>query len=437
MSALIFIITYSRSSFADRPLIEIEGATVNAYVLAIPSLVVEPVNNKELNILALNLMNSLKQDLSFINLFRILDSRSFFIDVNTEGFQLSHIQFENWKNVGAQGLIKGKIYSDSKNIHVEFSVYNISERNFHFQKKYSIDAKASSLVPMSHKFAGDLVYYFTKKRSIFDTKIVAIRKLVRNQDLMVMDFDGNNKVVLTNNRAINLLPSWAMKDSGIFFTSFISGKPEIYKLSLGKQNLAKIAGFRGNNMGVDVSLTGKLAFTLSKDGNSEIYVMNEDGTGLARLTDNWSIDTSASWSPDGSQIAFVSSRSGEPHIYTMNNDGTNQTRLTFQGNYNQTPDWSPIGDVIAFTARDERNRFDIFTVHIQTKKIIRLTQNQGNNEEPSFSPDGRHIVFVSDRDGKDDLYHMNSDGSHQIRITSGPGEYMTPSWSPWFDEKPM
>ena len=67
----------------------------------------------------------------------------------------------------------------------------------------------------------------------------------------------------------------------------------------------------------------------------------------------------------------------------MNADGSNQRRLTFQGDYNQTPDWSPKGDLIAFTARDERAVFDIFTVRVSDGVIQRLTQNQGNNEEPT------------------------------------------------------
>jgi TolB protein len=161
--------------------------------------------------------------------------------------------------------------------------------------------------------------------------------------------------------------------------------------------------------------------------------MNSDGTGLKRLTNEWAIDSSPSWSPDSKQIAFVSSRWGDPHIFVMNADGSNVRRVTDRGTYNQTPDWSPRGDLIAFTARDERNVFDIFTVNPNTKEIRRLTQDQGNNEEPSFSPDGNLVAFTSTREGTSQLWVMAADGSNQKRLTKAGG-YSTPAWSPYLGD---
>jgi len=115
----------------------------------------------------------------------------------------------------------------------------------------------------------------------------------------------------------------------------------------------------------------------------------------------------------------------------MNADGSNQDRLTFVGSYNQSPVWSPKGDVIAFVGRDERYIFDIFTISVTDKlDIKRLTQDMGNNESPSWSPDAKHIVFASDRSGESKLYIMNADGSNQRKITMEKGEYATPAWSP-------
>ena len=74
----------------------------------------------------------------------------------------------------------------------------------------------------------------------------------------------------------------------------------------------------------------------------------------------------------------------------------NRDALTFRGNYNTTPEWSPKGDLIVFTARDERRAFDIFTVNVSSSEITRITQDQGNNEEPSWSPDGALLGFPID-----------------------------------------
>jgi TolB protein len=159
--------------------------------------------------------------------------------------------------------------------------------------------------------------------------------------------------------------------------------------------------------------------------------MDPSGSNLRRLTRDWAIDSSASFSPDSQKIAFVSERPGTPQIYTMNVDGTSVKRLTFQGNYNQTPHWSPRGDWIVFNARDERLVYDIFKIKPDTGEIVRLTQDQGNNEHPCFSPDGNHVVFSSTRSGESKIYIMNADGTNQRPISRSKGEYTTPDWSTW------
>src|SRR3989442_10169060 len=74
--------------------------------------------------------------------------------------------------------------------------------------------------------------------------------------------------------------------------------------------------------------SGRIAFVSNRDGNTEIYVKNADGTGLTRLTNNPAVDDYPAWSPDGSRIAFTSTRDGHYNIYVMNADGTGVTRLT-------------------------------------------------------------------------------------------------------------
>jgi TolB protein len=113
----------------------------------------------------------------------------------------------------------------------------------------------------------------------------------------------------------------------------------------------------------------------------------------------------------------------------MDKDGANPKRLTFHGKYNQTPRISPKGDFIAFTGRDEEKKFDVFLFEIKTGTITRVTQDQGNNEDPWFSPNGRLVVFTSTRDGKRDLYVSTLDGNLQKRVTFDGG-YWTPSWGP-------
>ncbi|OGF97323.1 MAG: hypothetical protein A2Z06_03470 [Candidatus Glassbacteria bacterium RBG_16_58_8] len=153
---------------------------------------------------------------------------------------------------------------------------------------------------------------------------------------------------------------------------------------------------------------------------------------LRRLTYSPSIDTSPSWSPNGQQIVFTSDRTGNPNLYLMDADGSNVRRLTastpYDQPYNDTPVWSPIGDKIAFVSRERAEVFNIYTLNILSGRVQQLTA-VGHNTHPSWSPDGLHVVFSSNRDGRNEIYVMNWDGTGLRRLTYDGGN-SSPAWSP-------
>ena len=116
--------------------------------------------------------------------------------------------------------------------------------------------------------------------------------------------------------------------------------------------------------------------------------MNRDGAQIHRLSDLASQNLFPAWSPDGSQIAFVSDRNGGPQIFVASASGGGARQVSFNGSYNTTPTWMPRAGkhVIAYTTRDG-NTYDIVTLDLDTKAMIRVTQSEGSNEEPSFSRD--------------------------------------------------
>jgi Tol biopolymer transport system component len=181
---------------------------------------------------------------------------------------------------------------------------------------------------------------------------------------------------------------------------------------------------------------GKIAFTSSRDGNDEIYVMNADGSSQTRITNNPAIDVSPKWSPDGTKIAFQSTRDGNTDIYVMNADGSGQTRLTFLGS-EASQSWSPDGSKILFTSYRTGNH-EIYVMDIDGSNEIRLTTD-GYNGSPNWSPNGSRIVFSSSRDRvpsgegqccRPEIYVMDADGSNQIRITDNTSDERGVSWSP-------
>ena len=209
-------------------------------------------------------------------------------------------------------------------------------------------------------------------------------------------------------------------------------------------------------MGV-VAAQAQIVFQSNRDGHVhprlgwpsyEIYVMEVDGNNQRRLTDNDFYDTHPSWSPDGKRIAFVSDRDehfidnnprGLPNyeIYVMDADGGNQQNLTNNPNSDSLPSWSPDGKRIAFVSDRDGNR-EIYVMDSDGNNQRRLTDNDFHDAHPSWSPDGKRIAFVSWRDGhfigegglSSEIYVMDADGKNTRRLTNNRKTDWSPSWSP-------
>ena len=337
-------------------------------------------------------------------------------------------------NVGASGLVRSQLKQNGATLTLGLRFYDVIAQRELLFRSYTSDS--GDLRGFVHEFVDELVETLTGERGILSSKIAYVKRTKRGKAVFISGIDGQGGERLTSPDTLSLLPTWGHRGEHLMFTSYLKSNPDLYRINLKSRQMEWLSKKRGVNSNAAVSPDGqKIAVTLSVDGNTEIYVMNWDGTGLKRLTNSWGQDISATWSPDGQRIAFVSSRSGQPHIYTMNADGSNQKRLTFQGTYNQEPDWSPRMDgEIVFTARDEKLKYDIFRVNPDSGVITRLTQDQGDrNDSPSFSPDGQHILFASNRPPNKrnkKLYIMDMDGRNQRRISPTGGEYEDPAWGP-------
>jgi WD40-like Beta Propeller Repeat/Bacterial Ig-like domain (group 2) len=173
----------------------------------------------------------------------------------------------------------------------------------------------------------------------------------------------------------------------------------------------------------------RIAFHSARDGNEELYVMNGDGSGLTRLTNNAAFDMEPAWSPDGTKIAFTSNRDGQNEIYVMNPDGSGVSRVSGEQADERRPAWSPDGTRIAFmSSRDGHD--EVYVMNADGSGITRLTNAAAGNFDPAWSPDGTRIVFGSMRDGNSQLYVMNADGSGVTRLSNNSDSDFRPAWSP-------
>lgn len=389
------------------------------YKLAVPAATGEPQSGQ----LAQEVLSN---DLGLSGFFKVLDPRSFLADLQREELRIAP---ESWRSVGAEGVVKARVIVTGSDMVADFRLYEVVKGDQPvLSKQYKGPvADARRLV---HRFAADVVKYFTGEDAFFATQIAFSQARGREQEIAVMDWDGAALRRVTSNGSQNLLPSWHPGGAGLLYTGFVRGTPDLYSISIGGGRGKRVSTRPGLNTGGVYSPDGsKIAVTLSIDGNAEIYLLTPEGEILKRLTQNNFIDSSPSWSPDGAQLAFVSDRYGTPQIWTMAASGAGQSKLTRRGNYNQEPAWAPRPvngqSLIAFSARDEKGAFDIFTVNAQTGDLVRLTENRGSNVHPSWAPNARAIAYASSRGG---IYVATTDGKTERPVFRGHAE--GPAWGP-------
>ena len=216
----------------------------------------------------------------------------------------------------------------------------------------------------------------------------------------------------------------------IAFESTRNGNSDIYVINADGSDLRQLTSHPEWDHAPAWSPDGqRIAFHSLRDGNWEIYVMNADGSGVTRLTNQLERDWLPSWSPDGKQIAFESHRDGNGNVYVMNADGTNVRRLTDHSDWDGWPTWSQHGWQIAFFS-DRGANGDIYVMASDGTNVTRLTDSPEWDEEPAWMPNGPRIAFSSARDGNREIYLMTADGEGLTRMTDHPASDSKPAWSP-------
>ena len=212
--------------------------------------------------------------------------------------------------------------------------------------------------------------------------------------------------------------------------SFEAKKPVVYVQNLATGGRQAVANFRGSNSSPAWSPDGRrLAVTLTKDGGSQLYLMNADGSNAQRVMTSGAIDTEAHFMPDGQSILFTSDRGGSPQIYRLNLGNAAVERLTFDGTYNVSPRPFPDGKGFAFVRRDG-GRFQIASQDFATRQVQVLTGGPGD-ESPSIAPNGRLILYANEVGGRGILAAVSSDGRIKQRLVAPATDVREPAWGPY------
>jgi TolB protein len=193
-----------------------------------------------------------------------------------------------------------------------------------------------------------------------------------------------------------------------------------------------VTSFRGINSAPSFSPDGRrLALSLSRSGNPEIYVMDLGSKQLTQLTNHFAIDTEPTWSADGSSVYFTSDRGGRPQIYQVASSGGSASRVTFQGNYNATPSLSYDGKKLV-VAQGSGNTYKIAMMDSSTGSARWSTLSPGSlDESPSFAPNASMVLYAAREGGRGVLYAVSADARVRQRLVLADGDVREPSWSPY------
>ena len=384
--------------------------------------------------LAENGRETLENDLKLFELFQPVNPETF-ADLEESDLEQPRLNFQLWRERGIQWLIKSHYeILEGNQIRIAVRLYDVVNERFLLGKRYR--ATRTLFRRMMHRIADEVMDQLTGKRGVAETRLVFLSRSQQGKEIYRVDFDGQNVQKLTNERAVVLSPDWSPDGKSIVYTSFKSNNPDLIKVNWNGKNRRTLLKLPGLNSAPAWSPDGgKISLVLSKDQNSEIYILDRFSQ-LKRLTRHFNIDTSPTWSPDGKKIAFTSDRSGtgRPQIYIMDAEKGDQhgvSRITYDSKYNDNPAWSPDGDKIAFTSQVGKT-LQIKIYNIETQETVDFTSGPGDKEDPAWSPDGRFLAFGKTLGKEASIHIKRIEGKKSRRLTRLRSNGFSPTWSPYF-----
>jgi len=304
-------------------------------------------------------------------------------------------------------------------------------------QQYNEAASQDMARTIAHRFADAIIERLGGGiDGIAETRIYFVSNRTGTKEIWAMDYDGQNQHQVTHLGSISISPRISPDNSRIAFASLGNGG---WAIRMYSQELGRVVNFPagaagGNNQSPAWSADGsKIAFSSGRTGDPEIWVADASGGNLHKLTSFRGPDVSPTWNPrTNAQIAWVSGRTGLPQIYIMDQDGANIQRMT-DGGYAISPSWHPNGAMLTFSWNRKYGPGapggqDIYVMDIASKRWMQLTHDSGSNDFPSWSPDGRHIVFERTIGHRTQLWSMLADGTQQQELTRSGDNFM-PNWS--------
>lgn len=355
-----------------------------------------------------------------------------FVGVDASGVALdesSRPDVALWRQRKADALASGSVtrLADGR-FDVRFRLWDVVKAQDLGGQSFVVTQADLRLV--AHRIADFIYEKLTGERGIFSTRIAYVTKVGARYSLWVADADGENAQSALSSPEPIISPAWSPSGGQLAYVSFESRKPVVYvhDVSTGRRRL--IANFRGSNSAPAWAPDGRtLAVTLSRDGGSQLYTIDANGGEPRRLMQSGGIDTEPVFSGDGRSIYFVSDRGGSPQIYRVAASGGGAERVTFSGSYNISPSISPDGQWLAYISRSG-NAYKLHVMDLKSGTVTALTDTTAD-ENPSFAPNSRLIVYATQQQGREALMTTTLDGKIKARLAGQGGDIREPDWGPF------
>ena len=344
------------------------------------------------------------------------------------------INFAAWRAKGIDHVVVGRVVETAQDRYtIQFQLFNILQGRQ--LTGYSIPARGQDLRRAAHQVSDYVYETLIGVRGAFNTRVAYVTTQVsgntREYLLQVADADGYDPRVIRRSSKPLMSPAWSPDGRRIAYVSFEGNRSAVYVQEVATGDRVKVSERKGINGAPAWSPDGRrLALTLSESGDPEVYVLDLGSRRLQRLTFDRAIDTEPAWMPDGEHIVFTSDRSGAPQLYQVPVRGGRAVRLTFDGSYNAGAEIAPGGDKIVMV-RGQGGGFQIALQDLKTRYSRVLTRGR-LDESPSFSPNGRMIIYATRENGRGVLAAVSEDGNvHQLLVLQ-EGEVREPAWSPFY-----
>ncbi len=409
--------------------IEITEGVITPLPIAIPEFTAGQANSRQV---AKDITAVVAADLTGSGIFREIPATAHLGTIRNFDDQ---VQFSDWRVINAEALVIGAVrLLDGGRLEVSFRLYDVFV-GAELGAGQRLGGRQSQWRRIAHRISDVIYSRLTGETGYFDSRVAYVAesgpKDARIKRLAVMDYDGANHEFLTEGEEIVLAPRFSPTGDELIFTSYRRGEPEVFVMNLASgESRLLIPNGLGMSFAPRFSPDGRsVVLSLTSAGNTDVHVINLATGARRQLTTSLAIDTAPSFSPDGQNIVFESDRGGRKQLYVVPATGGRPARISRgQGQYG-TPVWSPRGDQIAFTKID-RNRFHIGVMRTDGTREKLLTESF-LDEGPTWSPNGRVLMFFREsrgRDGAPSLFSVDLTGRN-LRTVDIPGFGSDPAWS--------